>query len=94
MRIIFLLLIIYFPCLCYGQDSLQIDSTLKTFNSNEPVNVVKDSDSVENIDVPKKKKRKKLQKLKVDEGPIANSEKHPIKSNDNRFIIIGVISLE
>jgi hypothetical protein len=99
MRLILLHLIIFFcfSCLSFGQDSLQIDTTLKTSTSTTQDNVLADSVSatLKNFPGNKKKQRKKVQKFKAKEEPVfsndENTENVNASGKDNWLIIIAVI---
>jgi HNH endonuclease len=99
MRLILLHLIIFFcfSCLSFGQDSLQIDTTLKTSTSTTQDNVLADSVSatLKNFPGNKKKQRKKVQKFKAKEEPVfsndENTENVNASGKDNWLIIVGLI---
>jgi len=99
MRLILLIIFFCFSCVSFGQDSLQIDTTLKPSTSPAQENVLADSVSatIKNFPRNKKKQRKKVQKLNTKEEPVSSNDKNTENVNasgkDKWLIIIGVIIL-
>ncbi len=97
MRLILLIIIFCFSCLSFGQDSLRIDTTFKTFTSTAQDSVFPDSASsaLKTIEVKKKIKKKKVKKIEKKAEPIhskvENSEEGRASSGNYILIILGVL---
>ena len=95
MRLLLLIISFFFSCLSFGQDSLQVDTTIKTLPSVVQDKIVEDSTSsaLKDYAVKKKKQSKKAKKLK--EEPVISKvleTKNVVPSgNSNGLIIVCVL---
>lgn len=99
MRLLLLIISFFFSCLSFGQDSLQVDTTVKnlTFAVQDSVIVDSASSAIKVITVKKKRQTKKAKKLNVKDKPVVNkaleTKNIDSSSNNNRPIIIVVVAI-
>lgn len=94
MRFLLLIIFSFFPCLGFGQGTIQIDSTLKTFTSTVYENGKVDSTTLQNSKIEKKKLRREIKKVKTNEEPVIIKKDVKLvdtNGHGNRLIIIGVL---
>ena len=94
MRFLLLIIFSFFPGLGFGQDTIQLDSTLKIFTSTVYENEIVDSTTLQDSTIQKKKQRRKVKKVKTKQEPVVFTE-HAKRDDTNglrnRPIIVGVI---
>jgi len=97
MRLTLFITFFCYSCLNFGQDSLQIDTTLKTSSYTNVDSTVEDSRSsvLKEFTVKTKKKRKKVQKPRIiDESNASNTQNVDgtnLSRNYNGFITLGIL---